>query len=177
MFERSNIVQGRGRSLIFHYGWRKDGCFCRIVPTPHPKIESQIKDLLPFLYAWIRSEVRNQNALLSKTTGCESKEVLARAIIEYHFRAVESLRHPKNGSPDPFENTFEAKLREEIISLSRTEDELIEFNTTCVKAIPWNYFHPAFLHQSPEELKVIQDSIIQTHSGELFPFTMERKTA
>lgn len=177
MPDRNKLIQGRERVLIFAHGRKRDS-FCYITPTPGPKIESKIKDLLPFLYVWIKKELHNQDALLSRTRMCARIEKLAETITEYHFLATESLRLPqRNGVQDSFQTTFESELREEAISYANSEDELFLMNTLCIQAIPWNYFSPRFLTLSPEELRAIERSLIQTHDGELFPFTTERNTA
>ena len=177
MTNRNRIVQGRGRNLIFHHG-RKNMGFCSIIPTPSSRVITKMKELLPFLYVWIRGELRNQEALLSETRNSARIEKLAETVIEYHFRAVESLRHPKiNRSLDSFETAFELKLREEAISYANSEKELVDLNTLCIQAIPLNYFDFRFLSLSSEDLETTQRSIIQTHNGESFPFTAERKTA
>jgi hypothetical protein len=177
MTNRNKIVQGRGRSLIFHFGGKHE-CFCRIIPDLNSATKSLIKDLLPFLHVWIKRELRNQKELLRITMGCERKERIAEAIIEYYFRAVESLRRSKtNGSLDSFETAFETELRELVISLANSEDELVELNTICVQAIPCNYFDPKFITLPSVELKTIQESMIQTHAGKFFPFIMGKRTA
>jgi hypothetical protein len=168
MHEGNNIIQGRGRSLIFASG--KSGLgFCQILPAPREGQLSIIKKKMPSFWAWAKKEFQNQEKLVDETKRSERTKRIARLIIEYHFRSVDSLRFRRKNQIDSFD-VFETELRKEIISLGINEAELIKINLLCIRAIPWNYFHPSFLLQDQKRIQAKEESILQIHSGNLFPF-------